>query len=160
MLLRTLTCSRTGASESRIKESLSSLSPGGVQRVSSHPIGMNTNPRRRTGLAGVLAHAVAAGIIASNNGRDSVAPMMPRRNVRRGKALFVINIDPPKCVSLPAIDFPKILLTALNFRFELLGHFQFVFEHVFQPIPQRFLLGSAQLLYLLFNLFKRRHAQK
>jgi hypothetical protein len=48
-----------------------------------------TNPSRRTGLAAVLAQAVAAGIIASNNGSASVAPT-PRRNVRRGINFFVM----------------------------------------------------------------------
>src|SRR5438034_319788 len=87
-----VTCSLTGASELRIGESSSSFfSPGGVQRVMSHPIGMKTKPRRRTGLAGVLASAVAAGTIASSNGSASVAPI-PRRNVRRGRAFFVITI--------------------------------------------------------------------
>src|SRR5438128_1520927 len=87
-----VTYSLTGANELRIGESSSSLfSPGGVHRVISHPIGIKTKPNRRTGLAGVLARGVAAGTIASNNGSASVAPM-PRRNVRRGMAFFVIII--------------------------------------------------------------------
>jgi hypothetical protein len=84
-----VTCSRTGASELKIGESSSRLSPGGVQRVMSHPIGMKTKPSRRTGLAGVFASAVAAGIIASSSGRARVAPI-PRRNVRRARAFFVM----------------------------------------------------------------------
>src|SRR5215510_12967501 len=52
---------------------------------------MNTNPSLGTGFAGVLAHAVAAGIMASSSGSARVAPA-PFRNVRLGIALFVINI--------------------------------------------------------------------
>ncbi len=63
--------------------------PGGVQRAWSHPIGMKTKPSRRTGLAGVLAKAVAAGIIASRRGSASVA-CTPFRNVRLGSAFFVM----------------------------------------------------------------------
>jgi hypothetical protein len=70
-------------------DSSPSVSPGGVQRAWSHPIGMNTNPSRRTGLAGVFARAVAAGIIASSKGSASVA-WTPRRNVRLGSAFFVM----------------------------------------------------------------------
>src|SRR5262245_4230232 len=51
---------------------------------------MNTNPRRRVGVAAVLARAVAAGTIASSSGNASVAPM-PRRNVRRGMNRLVRN---------------------------------------------------------------------
>src|SRR5215471_2769565 len=51
---------------------------------------MNTKPSRRTGLAGVWAHVVAAGIIASSKGRAITArPLL--RNVRRGIAFFVKN---------------------------------------------------------------------
>jgi hypothetical protein len=57
----------------------------------SQPIGMKTNPRRRAGFAGVLINGVAAGTIASNNGSARVSPM-PRKNVRRGMAIFVIII--------------------------------------------------------------------
>src|SRR5215467_6503874 len=54
---------------------------------------MNTKPSRRTGLAGVWAHIVAAGIIASSKGRASTAlPLL--RNVRRGIAFLVKNIAP------------------------------------------------------------------
>src|SRR5215470_4322520 len=52
---------------------------------------MNTKPSRRAGLAGVWAHIVAAGIIASSKGRASTArPLL--RNVRRGIAFLVKNI--------------------------------------------------------------------
>src|SRR5262249_7158306 len=51
---------------------------------------MNTNPSLSVGLAGVLANAVAAGIIASSRGRAIAAPA-PLRNVRRGIAFLVMN---------------------------------------------------------------------
>src|SRR5262249_32662753 len=54
-------------------------------------MGMNTNPSLGTGFAGVLAHAVAAGIIASSRG-SARAACAPFRNVRWGIAFFVINI--------------------------------------------------------------------
>jgi hypothetical protein len=52
---------------------------------------MNTNPSLGTGLAGVWAHAVAAGIIASSSGRASVADAL-FRSVRLGIAFLVRNI--------------------------------------------------------------------
>src|SRR5262245_53086103 len=52
---------------------------------------MNTNPSLGTGFAGVLAQAVAAGIIASSRG-SARAACAPLRNVRLGIAFFVINI--------------------------------------------------------------------
>src|SRR5215216_3514234 len=52
---------------------------------------MNTNPSLGTGFAGVSAHAVAAGIIASSKGRARAACAL-LRNVRRGMAFFVRNI--------------------------------------------------------------------
>jgi hypothetical protein len=42
MLEITVQCSFTGASDFRIGESWSSVAPGGVQRVSSQPMGMKT----------------------------------------------------------------------------------------------------------------------
>jgi hypothetical protein len=54
-------------------------------------MGMNTKPSLRTGFAGVSAHAVAAGIIASSNGSESAAPAL-LSNFRRGIAFFVRNI--------------------------------------------------------------------
>ena len=44
---------------------------------------------RVTGLAALLCAADNAGTIASSNGSANVAPM-PLRNVRRGKAIFVM----------------------------------------------------------------------
>ena len=51
------------------------------------PSGTNTAPKRRTG----LAIAVCAGTMASNSGSAIVTPML-RKNVRRGKANFWMNI--------------------------------------------------------------------
>lgn len=85
------TLSRTGASEARIGDSWSSVSPGGVHRELSQPIGMKTNPSRRTGWAAVFASGVAAGTIASSSGKAMVAPM-PRRKVRRGMDFFVMKL--------------------------------------------------------------------
>src|SRR5437867_2034139 len=52
---------------------------------------MNTNPSLGAGFAGVLAHAVAAGIMASSRGSARAACAL-FRNVRLGIAFFVINI--------------------------------------------------------------------
>jgi hypothetical protein len=52
---------------------------------------MKTKPSRGTGLAGVCAHAVEAGIIASSRGKASAACAL-LRNVRLGIAFFVKNI--------------------------------------------------------------------
>src|SRR5690349_24521708 len=51
-------------------------------------------PNRRCGFAAVLAVAVSAGTIDSSSGSARVTPM-PRRNVRRGNAILVINIEAP-----------------------------------------------------------------
>ena len=89
MLLSTVRCFMTGASGLSVGDSSVSapLSPGGVQLAMSDPIGMYTNPRRRTGFAGVCARAVIDGTMASSSGSATVAPM-PLRNVRRGRAFF------------------------------------------------------------------------
>jgi len=50
---------------------------------------MKTKPSLGTGRAGVFAHAVAAGIIASSSGSASAA-CAPFRNVRLGIAFFVM----------------------------------------------------------------------
>src|SRR5262245_48304037 len=76
--------------------------PGGVHRSWSVPIGTNTKPSRGTGLAGVAAHAVAAGIIASRSGRPRAAPVL-LRNVRLGIAFFVKNIALSFCRRSPVI---------------------------------------------------------
>jgi hypothetical protein len=52
---------------------------------------MKTKPSLGTGLAGVLAQAVAAGIMASSKGNASVVPR-PLRNVRRGSDFLVMII--------------------------------------------------------------------
>src|SRR4051794_33051251 len=81
-----------GVSERSVGESSVSVSePGGVHCAMFEPIGMYTNPRRRTGLAGVAANAVMLGIMASSRGSASEAPA-PRRKVRRGRAFFVTII--------------------------------------------------------------------
>src|SRR5256885_16313803 len=87
-----VTCSLTGASELKMGESSSSLfSPGGVHRVMSHPIGMKTKPRRRTGLAGGLVSAGAAG---SKGPPDSYTPppAAPRPKKGRGGGRFFLYI--------------------------------------------------------------------
>ena len=62
------------------------------------PFGTNTAPNRVFGFAGVCASAVIAGTIASSTGSPTAAPM-PRRNVRRGREVFVMNmvsqLNPP-----------------------------------------------------------------
>jgi len=55
--------------------------------VLSHPIGMKTNPSRRTGAATVAASAVIAGTIASSSGSAKVAPT-PRKKRPSRKCLF------------------------------------------------------------------------
>ena len=50
---------------------------------------MYTKPSLGTGLAGVCAQAVAAGIIASSSG-SARAACAPFKNVRRGSAFFVM----------------------------------------------------------------------
>jgi hypothetical protein len=91
IFVNTVAWSLTGASESRIGESSSSvLSLRGVHLDWSQPIGMNTYPRRRTPLAAVLEVAVAAGTIASSSGNASDAPT-PLRKVLRGIYFLVMN---------------------------------------------------------------------
>src|SRR5215211_156184 len=53
-------------------------------------------PRRRTGLAADEATAERAGTIASSRGNARVTPI-PRRNVRLGSAILVININQLLC---------------------------------------------------------------
>src|SRR3954462_140354 len=65
--------------------------PGGGHRDRTQPIGMNTKPSLGTGFAGVWAHAVEAGIIASSSGSARAACAL-FRNVRRGMDFFVRNI--------------------------------------------------------------------
>ena len=47
--------------------------------------------KRLFGSAAVLTSGVPAGIIESSSGSASVTPM-PRRNVRRGRCFFVMNM--------------------------------------------------------------------
>src|SRR5687767_1266428 len=90
MFVKMVTRSLTGASDSRIGDNSANVfSDRGDHLVWSQPIGMNTKPRRFTGLAAVFSNAVAAGIIASRSGRAIVAPTV-FRNVRRGSAFLVI----------------------------------------------------------------------
>jgi len=57
-------------------------------------------PKRRAGAAAVCASAVLAGTMASSSGSATAAPI-PRRNVRRGREVFVMNIANLTCESLP-----------------------------------------------------------
>jgi hypothetical protein len=54
-------------------------------------MGINTYPSLGTAFAGVRAHAVAAGIMASSRGRARAAPA-PFRIVRLEIAFLVMNI--------------------------------------------------------------------
>src|SRR2546422_763872 len=90
------------------ESSRSSPWPSGIHRARSHPIGIYTNPSLGTGFAGVLAHAVAAGIMASSRG-SARAACAPLRNVRLGIAFFVINITLSLFVSVgPTVQFSKV----------------------------------------------------
>src|ERR1043166_307036 len=55
---------------------------------------MYTKPSLGTGFAGVFAHAVAAGIIASRSG-SAITACAVFRNVRLGNAFFVRNMESP-----------------------------------------------------------------
>src|SRR5262249_42207068 len=57
--------------------------------------GRYRNPMCGFGLAAVCARAVQAGTIASSSGRPIVTPA-PRRNVRRERCIFVMNIGAPE----------------------------------------------------------------
>src|SRR3954463_15366725 len=71
---------------------------------------MNTKPSLGTGFAGVWAHAVAAGIIASSRGRAKAACAL-FRNVRLGIAFFVRNI------TLPFLSYSPLLAVMGYSRF-------------------------------------------
>ena len=47
-----------------------------------------------------------------------------------------------------------VFLSGFDFRLELIGQFQSVFEQVIQPVAQRLLFGGGQPLHLIFDLFK------
>src|SRR5580658_6343658 len=84
--------SRNGSRGFRIGEnSKPAPSVAGVHLSITAPCGTYTNPRRGEGFAAVLLSAVCAGSMESSNGRASVTPT-PRRNVRRGRCFFVMNI--------------------------------------------------------------------
>src|SRR5215471_17806060 len=55
----------------------------------------------RVGRAAFAAPREAAGTIASRNGRPSVTPT-PRRNVRRGRAIFLMTTKPRLSAALSA----------------------------------------------------------
>src|SRR5579862_5496884 len=52
---------------------------------------MYTNPRRGDAFAAVFCNSVCAGTMESSSGSAIVTPT-PRRNVRRGRCFFVMNI--------------------------------------------------------------------
>src|ERR1700704_308144 len=84
--------SRNGSSGFRIGEnSKPSPTAFGFHASTIAPLGKKTAPKRVPGFAGVFASAVYAGTIASSSGRDTAAPM-PRRNVRRAREVFVMNM--------------------------------------------------------------------
>jgi hypothetical protein len=60
--------------------------------------------KRFFGAAAVCASAVAAGIIESSSGSAIVTPM-PRRNVRRGSACFLMNVT---VASLPPLKWHAV----------------------------------------------------
>src|ERR1051325_7041486 len=78
---------------------------------------MKTKPSLGTGLAGVFAHAVAAGIIASSSGSASAA-CAPFRNVLLGIAFFVMIIvfAPQSAILNPqsSIRIPQLKRRALH----------------------------------------------
>src|SRR6266581_3312321 len=65
----------------------------GVQNPGRSPSGTKMAPKRRVGFgaAAVLAMAVIAGTIDSSSGSARVTPM-PRRNVRLGNDILVMNM--------------------------------------------------------------------
>src|SRR4029079_19274206 len=50
-------------------------------------------PKRWSGRATVFASGVCAGTMASRNGSASVAPTLPRKNIRREMCFRVINMS-------------------------------------------------------------------
>src|SRR5262249_5560425 len=90
--LTTVNCFWNGASGLRIGESSKpEPSAAGVHCSMIAPCGRYMNPRRGLGDAAVCASAVHAGTIASSRGRPMATPA-PRRNVRRDRCFFVMNI--------------------------------------------------------------------
>src|SRR5688572_359776 len=70
----------------------------GVHSLMIAPCGKYTNSIRGVALAAVAASAVPAGSMASNSGSAIVAPM-PRRNVRRFRCFFEMNMAPLRSVT-------------------------------------------------------------
>src|ERR1700716_1822594 len=73
------------------------------------PLGTYANAMRTGGFAARAWLNAIAGTIASRNGRATAAPI-PRRNVRRGKATFVIII--PTSLTLPGSGFRPNLVNS------------------------------------------------
>ena len=63
----------------------------GTQYPGDIPWGMNVATNRGFGVAAVCARSVAAGTIASSNGKASAAPV-PRKKVRRTMCFFAMNM--------------------------------------------------------------------
>lgn len=57
----------------------------------------------------------------------------------------------------PSTTFAKVLFAALHFALEFVRELQLVFEQVFQPVTQFFLLFRGKQTNIGFNLFKRFH---
>ena len=51
-------------------------------------------------------------------------------------------------------SFGDVFDPGFNLCLELVLQFESVFEKVFKPVAQGFLLGGGQVLHLLFNLFE------
>src|ERR1051325_7937929 len=62
-------------------------------------------PMRGEGFAAVCDKAVDAGIMASNNGSPTATPA-PRRNVRRERCFFVMNMVAPNFISVGPTNRP------------------------------------------------------
>jgi len=90
--LSTVVWSFTFSSDSRIRGNFAGSGPSasGTHQPGAIPCGKKIPAKRLFGAAAVCARAVAAGTIASSSGRATVIPA-PRRNVRRGIRLLVMN---------------------------------------------------------------------
>src|SRR5215813_13019500 len=91
--LRITVCFRNGASGSKIAGSVKPLPTlSGTQYPGDIPWGTKQATNRGFGVAAVCARSVPAGTIASSSGKASVTPA-PRKNVRRERCFFTINMD-------------------------------------------------------------------